>query len=132
MIGYGLSAKPDQAYTLDLQADVAQEFVADAGVTTLALLTHDVGDTVGGELLARQLEGRWPVEITRRVLTNGSIYIEMAHLSVGQQLLLGLPDERLAEAAGIDGAGVAGQPGRHLLAALARRCRPTSKAMRSS
>ncbi len=103
MIGYGLSAKPDQAYTLDLQADVAQAFVADVGVTTLALLTHDVGDTVGGELLARQLEGRWPVEVTRRVITNGSIYIEMAHLSVGQQLLLGLPDERLADTAGIDG-----------------------------
>ena len=96
MIGYGLSAKPDRAYTIDLQADVAQAFVADAGVSTLALLTHDLGDTVGGELLARQAEGRWPVEITRRVLTNGSIYIEMAHLSAGQQLLLSLPDERLA------------------------------------
>jgi pimeloyl-ACP methyl ester carboxylesterase len=103
MIGYGLSAKPDQAYTLDLQADVAQAFLADVGVTTLALLTHDVGDTVGGELLARQLEGRWPVDITRRVLTNGSIYIEMAHLTAGQELLLSLPDERLPETAGING-----------------------------
>ncbi len=103
MIGYGLSAKPDRAYSIDLQADVAQAFVADAGVTTLALLTHDLGDTVGGELLARHGEGRWPVEITRRVLTNGSIYIEMAHLSTGQQLLLSLPDERLPETAGIDG-----------------------------
>jgi len=103
MIGYGLSAKPDRAYAIDLQADVAQAFVADSGVTTLALLTHDLGDTVGGELLARHGEGRWPVEITRRVLTNGSIYIEMAHLSAGQQLLLSLPDERLPETAGIDG-----------------------------
>ena len=34
--------------------------------------------------------------VTRRVLTNGSIYIEMAHLSAGQELLLSLPDERLA------------------------------------
>ncbi len=103
LIGYGLSAKPDRAYSVDLQADVAQAFVADAGVTTLALLTHDVGDTVGGELLARQLEGRWEVEITRRVITNGSIYIEMAHLSAGQELLLSLPDERLPDTAGIDG-----------------------------
>jgi pimeloyl-ACP methyl ester carboxylesterase len=103
MIGYGLSAKPDRPYTLDLQADVAQAFVAEVGVSRLALLTHDVGDTVGGELLARQVEGRWPVEITRRVITNGSIYIEMAHLSAGQQLLLGLPDRRLPEDAGIDG-----------------------------
>jgi pimeloyl-ACP methyl ester carboxylesterase len=103
MIGYGLSAKPDQAYTIALQADVAQAFVADVGVSRLALLTHDVGDTVGGELLARHAADRWPVEITRRVLTNGSIYIEMAKLSVGQQLLLSLPDERLPDSAGIDG-----------------------------
>ncbi len=108
MIGYGLSAKPDRAYSIDLQADVAQAFVADAGVTTLALLTHDLGDTVGGELLARHGEGRWSVEITRRVLTNGSIYIEMAHLSAGQQLLLSLPDERLLETAGIDGTTMQG------------------------
>ena len=104
MIGYGLSAKPDRAYSVDLQADVAQAFLADAGVSRLALLTHDLGDTVGGELLARQAEGRWPVEITRRVITNGSIYIEMAHLSTGQELLLSLPDQRLADTAGIDGA----------------------------
>jgi len=32
MIGYGLSAKPDRAYTIDLQADVAEAFVADTGV----------------------------------------------------------------------------------------------------
>lgn len=106
MIGYGLSAKPDRAYTVGLQADVAQAFVAELGASRLALLTHDLGDTVGGELLARQHEGSWPVEITRRVLTNGSIYIEMAHLSAGQLLLLSLPDERLADGAGVDGAGM--------------------------
>ncbi|HVA03347.1 MAG TPA: alpha/beta hydrolase [Acidimicrobiales bacterium] len=104
MIGYGLSAKPDRPYSVDLQADVAQAVVADVGVSSLALLTHDLGDTVGGELLARHAEGRWPVEITRRVITNGSIYIEMAHLSTGQQLLLSLADERLPDTAGIDGA----------------------------
>jgi len=104
MVGFGLSAKPDIAYTFDLHADVVEAFVADVGVTRLALLTHDMGDTVGGELLARAAEGRWPVEVTRRVLTNGSIYIEMAHLSDGQQFLLALPDERLPDTVGIDGA----------------------------
>jgi len=93
MVGYGYSAKPDLAYTLALQADVAMAFVAAAGVTELALLSHDMGDTVGGELLARHAEGNWPVEIVQRVVTNGSIYIEMAHLTEGQQLLLSLPDE---------------------------------------
>jgi pimeloyl-ACP methyl ester carboxylesterase len=33
------------------------------------------------------------VEIVERTLTNGSIYIELAHLSVGQQLLLSVPDQ---------------------------------------
>jgi len=97
LLGYGLSAKPDLAYHLDLEAEVVAAYTASLGVTEVALLTHDVGDTVGGELLARQLEGRWPVSITRRVITNGSVYIAMAHLSTGQELLLALPDERLAD-----------------------------------
>ena len=102
MVGYGLSSKPDRAYTMDLQADVVMAYTQELGIDRLALLTHDMGDTVGGELLARQLEGRWPVEITGRLVTNGSIYIEMAHLSAGQEVLLSLPDERLPEGAALD------------------------------
>jgi pimeloyl-ACP methyl ester carboxylesterase len=94
-LGYGLSDKPDLHYTMALQADIAVAFVADVGLDRLALMTHDMGDTVGGELLARRAEGTWTVEITRRVITNGSIYIEQAHLTDGQQLLLSLPDEKL-------------------------------------
>jgi pimeloyl-ACP methyl ester carboxylesterase len=94
-LGYGLSAKPDLPYTLALQADVVMSFLAELALTRLSLMTHDVGDTVGGELLARRAEGTWEVEIVRRVITNGSIYIEQAHLTDGQQFLLSLPDERL-------------------------------------
>ncbi len=97
LVGFGLSAKPDLAYTVDLQADVVVALTERLGVERLSLLTHDFGDTVGGELLARHDEGRWPVEIVRRVLTNGSIYIAMARLSAGQQLLLDLPDQRLPD-----------------------------------
>jgi pimeloyl-ACP methyl ester carboxylesterase len=96
MLGYGLSDKPDIAYTLAGQADIAADWLGQLGVTRLGLLTHDMGDTVGGELLARILEGGWEVEITDRTLTNGSIYLELAHLTAGQHFLLGLPDERLA------------------------------------
>jgi len=102
MLGYGLSAKPDRSYTMALQADVAAAFVAELGVERLDLLTHDMGDTVGGELLARRAEGRWPVEVTRRVVTNGSIYIDQAQLTDGQLLLLSLPDERLSEGSPLD------------------------------
>ncbi len=106
MIGYGLSAKPDRHYTMALQADVAAAYVAALGVDRIALLTHDMGDTVGGELLARRAEGTWPVEVTRRVVTNGSIYIGQAHLTDGQQMLLSLPDELLPAGIPIDAASL--------------------------
>jgi pimeloyl-ACP methyl ester carboxylesterase len=69
--------------------------VADLGLDRLSLMSHDMGDTVGGELLARRAEGTWKVELTQRIVTNGSIYIEQAQLTNGQQFLLALPDEKL-------------------------------------
>jgi pimeloyl-ACP methyl ester carboxylesterase len=119
MVGYGLSAKPDLAYTVDIQADVAVALTERLGLERLSLLTHDFGDTVGGELLARQEEGRWPVEIVRRVITNGSIYIQMAHLSDGQKFLLSLPDQRLDAATPMDATTLA--------ASLAAICSPSAK-----
>jgi pimeloyl-ACP methyl ester carboxylesterase len=98
LLGYGLSDKPDTHYTMAAQADVVAGVAEALGLERVALLTHDMGDTVGGELLARQMEGAWPVEVTRRVLTNGSIYIAMAQLTAGQQLLLSLPDAVIDEA----------------------------------
>lgn len=121
LLGFGLSEKPNVRYSIGLHADIVQGFVEQAGVSRLALLTHDMGDTVGGELLARQHEGQWAVEITRRALTNGSIYIEMAHLTAGQELLLSLPD-RSAEA----------PPDENLLrASLAETMAPASGAARA-
>ena len=102
LLGYGLSEKPDLSYRLALQADIAVALVGRLGLDHLALLTHDVGDTVGGELLARNLEGGWPVEVTDRALTNGSIYMRWARLSDGQRFLLDLPDRRLTEGPGPD------------------------------
>src|SRR5689334_9431797 len=91
MLGYGLSDKPDQHYSLFEQADIVEAVAHHAGLERVALVTHDMGDSVGGEVLARSIDGALPFEIEQRVLTNGSIYIEMAHLTEGQQLLLSLP-----------------------------------------
>lgn len=91
-LGFGLSDKPDVRYSMRLQADVVEAVARDLGLTSVAMLTHDMGDTVGGELLARSLEGTLAFAVTQRVLTNGSIYIDMAHLTNGQQLLLSLDD----------------------------------------
>jgi pimeloyl-ACP methyl ester carboxylesterase len=107
LLGYGLSSKPDRAYSMALQADIAAAYTAELGLERLAMLTHDMGDTVGGELLARRADGAWPVEITQRVVTNGSIYIAQAHLTNGQQLLLSLPDELLPPGIPIDAASIA-------------------------
>lgn len=95
LLGFGFSDKPDAPYTMALQADVVMAGAAAAGLSAFALLTHDMGDTVGGELLARHEEALWDVDITARVVTNGSIYIEMARLTAGQQFLLSLPDEAI-------------------------------------
>jgi pimeloyl-ACP methyl ester carboxylesterase len=102
MLGYGLSDKPDQRYSLFEQADLVEEVARELKLDEVALVTHDMGDSVGGELLARDLDGALSFGVTRRLLSNGSIYIEMAHLSDGQQLLLSLPDERLADGLGRD------------------------------
>jgi pimeloyl-ACP methyl ester carboxylesterase len=91
-VGFGLSAKLDRRYSIEMHADTAIEVATSCGLERVALCTHDMGDTVGGELLARDLDGSLPFGISRRVLTNGSIYLELAHLTTGQQLLLQLDD----------------------------------------
>jgi pimeloyl-ACP methyl ester carboxylesterase len=102
-LGFGLSAKPDQAYSLYEQADIAEAVAADCGIDRCVLVSHDMGDTVAAELMMRQTEGKLPFTIERSILTNGSIFIDMAQLSAGQQFLLALPDARLEESMGGDG-----------------------------
>ncbi len=95
--GYGFSDKVDRAYSLFGQADAVETVVADAGIDEVDLLTHDMGDSVGGELLARDLDGDLSFSVRRRVISNGSIYMDMAQLTAGQQLLESLGDRSLAE-----------------------------------
>jgi pimeloyl-ACP methyl ester carboxylesterase len=103
-LGYGLSAKPfDDAYSLFDQADLVTELVLAHGVDRATLVAHDMGDTVAAELLMRANEGRPGVEWAGCVLTNGSIFIDMAQLTAGQLGLLALPDEPLDRSLGVDG-----------------------------
>jgi pimeloyl-ACP methyl ester carboxylesterase len=101
-MGFGWSAKPDVRYSIRGYADQAQALARALDLRSVVLVTHDMGDTVGGELLARDLEGTLGFDIAARVLTNGSIYIDMAHLTPGQQFLLALDDAR-AELPGGEG-----------------------------
>jgi pimeloyl-ACP methyl ester carboxylesterase len=105
--GYGFSAKPDMAYSLMMQADVVEACAQEVGLSDVALVTHDVGDSVGGEILAREIDGNLAFHVTRRVLTNGSIYIDQAVFTTGQKLLLSLPDEALPVDSGLNVDGTA-------------------------
>ena len=100
--GYGFSEKPDEKYSLFAQADIVEACARELGLGDVALVTHDVGDSVGGELLARELDGNLAFHVTRRVLTNGSIYIDQAVFTTGQRLLLSLPDEALPPESGLN------------------------------
>jgi pimeloyl-ACP methyl ester carboxylesterase len=93
-LGFGLSDKPDRRYGIRLHADAAEAVIAAAGLSEIVLVSHDMGDTVGGELLARDLEGTLGCRVTSRVLANGSIYLDRARLTDGQLALMAAADER--------------------------------------
>jgi pimeloyl-ACP methyl ester carboxylesterase len=105
--GYGLSAKPDTSYSLFTQADVVEACAKELGLRDVALVTHDVGDSIGGELLAREIDGTLGFHVTRRVLTNGSIYMDLVQLTTGQKMLLSLPDALLPPESRLNADGIA-------------------------
>jgi pimeloyl-ACP methyl ester carboxylesterase len=101
--GFGLSDKPDLRYSIRLYADAAEAVARRAGLERVVLVSHDLGDSVGGEILARDLEGTLGFDVSNRIITNGSIYMDLVALTAGQQMLLAAPDERIDLAAmGID------------------------------
>lgn len=107
MLGYGLSEKPDRRYSLFDQADLVEVVAESCRLERVDLLTHDMGDSVGGEVLARSMEGSLAFDVARRVLINGSIYIDMAVFTDGQKMLLDLPDQKMDDNLGFDAVAVA-------------------------
>lgn len=91
--GYGFSDKArDASYSLFTQADVVEELLQRLGVTRCSVVAHDMGDTVTAELAARANAGELVVGLDRIVLTNGSIFIDLARLTRGQRLTLRTPN----------------------------------------
>ena len=87
-LGFGLSDKPrDFGYSLFEQADVATRVVRELGWPRVHVLGHDMGTSVLTELLARRERGLLPFEVASIVLTNGSVHVTMAHLTLGQRIL---------------------------------------------
>ena len=94
MLGYGLSDKPTEGYTYSLfeQADLAFAVWKALGVPGGHLLSHDMGDSVSTEIIARREHGLLPAFLSDDLLsttyTNGSMVLGLADLRITQKLLL--------------------------------------------
>ncbi|MGE4427607.1 MAG: alpha/beta fold hydrolase [Solirubrobacteraceae bacterium] len=96
LLGYGYSDKPrGDRYSLFGQADLVERTLGHLGVEHALLVAHDMGDTVVAELLSRHNDGRLNIDVDGAILTNGSIFIDLARLTRGQRLALRMPDRAL-------------------------------------
>ena len=89
MIGYGLSSKPtDFDYTTFHQADVLQAVIEHLGVKKIHILSHDYGNTIIQELLARDEEDRLNFEIQTICMMNGALFPETHRPILAQKILI--------------------------------------------
>lgn len=93
-VGYGLSDKPTNNFTYSLfeQADIALQVWQQLGITGGHVLSHDMGDSVHTELIARHVSGLLPAWLgdgfKSFTFTNGSMVLELADLRAMQKALL--------------------------------------------
>ncbi|MDP2673484.1 MAG: alpha/beta fold hydrolase, partial [Dehalococcoidia bacterium] len=86
--GYGLSDKPvAYSYSLFQQTDVVEGIARALDVAEAHVVSHDVGQTVHAELLAREQEGRLAFRILSSTLLNGSTLQDKATITPIQRLL---------------------------------------------
>ena len=89
MIGYGFSDKPKEFdYTTFRQADVLQAVIASAGLDKIHILSHDYGNTIIQELLARDEEGLLNFEIESICMMNGALFPETHRPILAQKILI--------------------------------------------
>ncbi len=123
-LGFGLSSKSDIRYGIDLHAGTALTILEQLDIHRCVLVTHDMGDSVGGEMLARTMTsgvvvddpawfdpsivvsgtrrppGSANLDVSQRIIVNGSIYLDLASLTEGQQRLWSAEDARLPDELG--------------------------------
>lgn len=94
MLGYGLSDKPTEGYTYSLfeQADTVFAVWQYLGIKGGHMLSHDMGDSVATEIVARHESGLMPSWFNEGLqsltFTNGSMVLELAKLRITQKILL--------------------------------------------
>ena len=102
MRGFGLSEKPldgnyQENFTLQLQADLYDALAQHLGLKTVLLVAHDMGQTVGLELMARFEESRTPFRIRHALLLDGSTLIDMIQPTPFQVEALNKPSVALPD-----------------------------------
>ena len=90
LLDYGHSENPARAtWHIHDQADMLEALLASLGITSVHIVAHDVGDTVGQELVARHNDGALGFGIESLVLMNGGILPSEHRPRKIQKLLLG-------------------------------------------
>lgn len=102
MRGFGLSDKPLEGdyqsnFTLLLQADLYEELASHLGLKSIILVAHDMGQTVGLELMARFEESRTTFRIRHAILLDGSTLVDMIQPTEFQKKELAAPSTALEE-----------------------------------
>lgn len=89
MIGYGFSKKPPlYNYTTFNQVDELQKLLDHLQIKRVHLLSHDYGNTITQELLARGGENRLNFEIASICMLNGALFPETHRPILAQKLLI--------------------------------------------
>ncbi|MFT4536834.1 MAG: pimeloyl-ACP methyl ester carboxylesterase [Saprospiraceae bacterium] len=94
MLGYGFSDKPTEGFTYSLfeQADTVLAVWKYFGIRGGHMLSHDMGDSVATEIVARHENGILPAWFSEGLrsltFTNGSMVLELAELRITQKILL--------------------------------------------
>jgi len=97
-LGMGQSDKPTDGtfethYSLFKKADQTIEIARREGLKEVVLVIHDMGQTVGAEIMARHEEGKLPFKIKHAIILNGSTLVDMVHFVPEQVAMLKAPDE---------------------------------------
>lgn len=89
MVGYGLSDKPVRwGYTTFDQADILERLLDRLAIERVHILSHDYGNTITQELLARESERGLKFSIGSICFLNGALFPETHRPILAQKLLI--------------------------------------------
>ena len=86
MLGFGLSDKPSDGYSIHRQTDLQESLLEALGIEEYDALVHDYGVSVGQELLDRRNNGGGAGKLGRIAFLNGGLFPEQHRLLPIQKL----------------------------------------------